>query len=28
VLRKDIARLRTVLQERKNTSARTSAAAR
>jgi large subunit ribosomal protein L29 len=28
VLRKDIARLRTVLRERKNTSARTSAAAR
>jgi large subunit ribosomal protein L29 len=28
VLRKDIARLSTVLQERKNTSARTSAAAR
>ena len=28
VIRKDIARLRTVLQERKNTSARTSAAAR
>jgi large subunit ribosomal protein L29 len=28
VIRKDIARLKTVLQERKNTSARTSAAAR
>ena len=28
VIRKDIARLRTVLQEQKNTSARTSAAAR
>jgi large subunit ribosomal protein L29 len=28
VLRKDIARLRTILRERQNTSARTSAAAR
>ena len=28
VIRKDIARLRTILQERQNTSARTSAAAR
>ena len=28
VLRKDIARLKTILQERKHTSARTSAAAR
>jgi large subunit ribosomal protein L29 len=28
VIRKDIARLRTVLQEKQNTSARTSAAAR